>query len=285
MKSFPDKIAVITGAGSGIGRATALLLAKEGAHVHVVDIDGDRAERVANEVRALGRDAWAHQVDCSKHAAIMALADAVYGASGRVDILHNNAGIGHAALAHETRIEDWERVLGINLWGTIYGIHTFVPRMIAQGGGGHIVNTSSGLGLIAVPGMAPYCATKFAVVGISESIRAELEPHGIGVSVICPGIIQTDIVRAAPITGTAEAQRERTMELYEKHGATAETVAKDIVAGIRKNKAVVVTPASHVMPVWALKRISHDAYQSVAKRVGKRVLGVDASEALAPVER
>ena len=278
--NLKDKIAVITGAGSGIGRATALRLAREGVHVHVVDIDPERAEQVATEVRATGRNAWAHAVDCSKHEAIMALADAVYAESGRVDILHNNAGIGHAALAHETRIEDWERVIGINLWGTIYGIHTFVPRMIAQGSGGHIVNTSSGLGLIAVPGMAPYCATKFAVVGISESIRAELEPHGIGVTVVCPGLIQTDIVRASPVTGAAEAQREKTMELYAKHGATAESVAADIVTGIQKNKAVVTSPASHVMPVWALKRLSVDAYQTVAKHVGKRVLGVDATEAL-----
>ncbi|MEQ8280180.1 MAG: SDR family NAD(P)-dependent oxidoreductase [Deltaproteobacteria bacterium] len=278
--NLKDKIAVITGAGSGIGRATALRLAREGVHVHVVDIDPERAEQVATEVRATGRNAWAHAVDCSKHEAIMALADAVYAESGRVDILHNNAGIGHAALAHETRIEDWERVIGINLWGTIYGIHTFVPRMIAQGSGGHIVNTSSGLGLIAVPGMAPYCATKFAVVGISESIRAELEPHGIGVTVVCPGLIQTDIVRASPVTGAAEAQREKTMELYAKHGATAESVAADIVTGIQKNKAVVTSPASHVMPVWALKRLSVDAYQTVAKHVGKRVLGVDATDAL-----
>lgn len=278
--NLKDKIAVITGAGSGIGRATALRLAREGVHVHVVDIDAERAEQVATEVRATGRNAWAHAVDCSKHEAIMALADAVYAESGRVDILHNNAGIGHAALAHETRIEDWERVIGINLWGTIYGIHTFVPRMIAQGSGGHIVNTSSGLGLIAVPGMAPYCATKFAVVGISESIRAELEPHGIGVTVVCPGLIQTDIVRASPVTGAAEAQREKTMELYAKHGATAESVAADIVTGIQKNKAVVTSPASHVMPVWALKRLSVDAYQTVAKHVGKRVLGVDATDAL-----
>ncbi|MEQ9497666.1 MAG: SDR family NAD(P)-dependent oxidoreductase [Deltaproteobacteria bacterium] len=278
--NLKDKIAVITGAGSGIGRATALRLAREGVHVHVVDIDAERAEQVATEVHATGRNAWSHAVDCSKHEAIMALADAVYAESGRVDILHNNAGIGHAALAHETRIEDWERVIGINLWGTIYGIHTFVPRMIAQGSGGHIVNTSSGLGLIAVPGMAPYCATKFAVVGISESIRAELEPHGIGVTVVCPGLIQTDIVRASPVTGAAEAQREKTMELYAKHGATAESVADDIVTGIQKNKAVVTSPASHVMPVWALKRLSVDAYQSVAKHVGKRVLGVDATDAL-----
>ncbi len=278
--NLKDKIAVITGAGSGIGRATALRLAREGVHVHVVDIDAERAEGVATAVRATGRDAWAHAVDCSKHEAIMGLADAVYAESGRVDILHNNAGIGHAALAHETRIEDWERVIGINLWGTIYGIHTFVPRMIAQGSGGHIVNTSSGLGLIAVPGMAPYCATKFAVVGISESIRAELEPHGIGVTVVCPGLIQTDIVRASPVTGAAEAQREKTMELYAKHGATAESVADDIVTGIQKNKAVVTSPASHVMPVWALKRLSVDAYQTVAKHVGKRVLGVDATDTL-----
>ena len=273
MKRFEDKNIVITGAGSGIGRATALAFARAGANIHVVDIDEARATAVAEEIRRLGRGAHAHRVDCSDNAAVVALADEVYRISGRIDVLHNNAGIGHAALAHETRIEDWERVIGINLWGTIYGIHTFVPRMIAQGGGGHIINTSSGLGLIAVPGMAPYCATKFAVVGISESIRAELEPHGIGVTVICPGIINTDIVNAAPLTGAAEAQRQRTIELYDKHGATPESVADDILAGVRKNKAVVTTPASHVFPMWMLKRISNGAYQSLARRVGERVLG------------
>lgn len=280
MKSFRNKNVVITGAGSGIGRSTALAFARAGANVHVVDLDESRANTVAKEVEANGVKAFAHAVDCSKYENVSALAEKTYELSGRIDVLHNNAGVGHAGLTHETSIEDWERVLSINLWGTIYGIHAYVPRMLQQDGERHIVNTASGLGLMAVPGMAPYCATKFAVVGISESIRAELEPSGIAVSVVCPGVINTDIVNSSKPKGSTAAHHEEAKKLFETRGASPDLVAHDILEGLRKNRPVIITPARHVLPMWLVKRASTAMYASLAKRVGKKVLGQNAADLL-----
>lgn len=273
MKNFRDKVVVITGAGSGIGRAVALAFAKEGARVHVVDLERARSESVADEIRSAGGRAIPHQVDCRSRTEIEALADELWASEGRVDILHNNAGIGHGGRIEQTTLEDWDRVLSINLWGTIIGIQTFVPRMLRQGGEAHLINTASGLGLVAAPGMAPYCASKFAVVGISESLTSELAPKGIGVTVLCPGIINTAIVDAARLAGRSDNLRDKIRALYRERGASAESVAADLLAGVRANAPVVITPKSQVGPLWALKRSSLTAYLKVAQAFGTRILG------------
>ena len=171
------KIAVITGAGSGIGRASAMLIARHGARVHVVDVNSEAAERVVGEIEAAAGSAQAHELDVSDPQAVEALAERVFAADRGVDILHNNAGIGHAGNIEATTYEDWQRVIAVNLLGVAYGVQAFVPRMLARGRPASVVNTASMAGIVPTAKMAPYCASKFGVVGMSESLNAELSPR------------------------------------------------------------------------------------------------------------
>ena len=185
------KIAVITGAGSGIGTATARLLAVRGAKVHLADLNADAAEAVARQIRQASGSAEAYVVDVCDPAAVEALAKAVYDADGRVDIMHNNAGMAHAGNIEATTVEDWQQVIGVNLLGVAYGIQAFVPRILTQGGPATIVNTASLAGLVPAALMAPYCASKYGVVGMTEALNAGLSGQGIHVSAVCPGVIDT----------------------------------------------------------------------------------------------
>jgi NAD(P)-dependent dehydrogenase (short-subunit alcohol dehydrogenase family) len=149
--------------------------------------------------------------------------------------------------------------------GTIHGIHAFVPRMLRQGRGGHVVNTASMLGLVASPELAPYTTSKFGVVGLSESLDAELGPKGIRVSAICPGIINTPIVKDATYRGDVAADAGRVQEFYATRGASPDVVADAVLRAIRRNRVIQPVPYSHVMPLWALKRISPRAAVAVSR--------------------
>jgi NAD(P)-dependent dehydrogenase (short-subunit alcohol dehydrogenase family) len=270
-RDFTGKIAVVTGAGSGIGRATALLLARLGATVHLGDLDGDAAERVKAEIG--GATATAHAVDVTDPAAVEALADRVFAADAAVDVLHNNAGIGHGGRVEDTTLEDWQRVLGVNLMGTVHGVHFFVPRMLRQGRPAHVVNTASGLGLLAGAQLAPYCTSKFGVVGMSEALNAELSPRGIRVTALCPGIIDTPITQAAIMRGDLLERTEATQDFYRRRGASAETVAEAAVDAIRKGTMIRTVPRSHVDPGWIVKRISPRASQVLSRHMSKLITG------------
>ncbi len=247
------KTAVVTGAGSGIGRATALLLARHGARVHVADVNADAAVAVVDEI---GRSAVAHNVDVSVPEQVRALADNVFESDGAVDILHNNAGIGHAGDIEATTIEDWQRVIAVNLLGVAYGVQCFVPRMLVQGRPATIVNTASEAGLVPTAKMAPYCTSKFGVVGMSESLDAELCDRGIRVIAVCPGIINTAIVSTGVMRGEIAALQPKAVSFYAKYGASADTVAEAILGAIEKPKLIVPVPRSHVLAPYLLHRLS-----------------------------
>ncbi len=265
------RVAVVTGAGSGIGRATARLLARRGATVHATDLDAASARAVADEIAADGGRATARAVDVSDAAAVEGLAQAVYEQDGAVDVLHNNAGVGHAGPVVETTLEDWRRVVEVNLMGVIHGVHAFVPRLLEQGRPSHIVNTASMAGLLPQAELVPYATTKHAVVGLSESLNAELAPRGVRVTALCPGVINTPIIAAAPMRGELAGRRDRIARFYERFGATPEVVAEAVLDILGGRGVIRTVPRSHVVPAWALWRLSPRLAQPLG-RIGSRVI-------------
>lgn len=248
------RTAVVTGAGSGIGRSLALLLAQRGAHVHVVDLGGPAAKTVAAQIEVAGGTALAHEVDVSDAKAVGALADAVF-AAGPVDLLFNNAGIGHGGAVVDTTLEDWRRLLDVNVMGVVHGVHAFLPRMLTQGTPAHIMCTASAAGLVSNPGMTPYSTTKAAVVGLCEALDAELHGTSVSVSALCPGVISTGIIATTTLRGEWAQRRESTMSLYEKRGTSPDVVARQALAAITRGRKVVPTPRYQTVPPWMLKRV------------------------------
>jgi NAD(P)-dependent dehydrogenase (short-subunit alcohol dehydrogenase family) len=263
--SFDGKLALITGAGSGIGRATATAFARAGADLVLCDIDEASLETTAGPLRGLGRRVSSHRVDVSRRDEMRALAEEVERVHGAVDVLVNNAGVALAAPILETSLEDWEWILSINLWGVVYGCHFFAPGMVRRGRG-HIVNLASIAGLVGGVPLGAYSTTKFAVVGYSESLRDELAPHGIGVTAICPGVINTPITQNSRARGAWEAMRPRFTSLFQKRGHGPEKVAAAILDAVVHDRALVpVTPEA-----WAIyfaKRAAPSATLEMMRRV------------------
>jgi NAD(P)-dependent dehydrogenase (short-subunit alcohol dehydrogenase family) len=202
-------VAVVTGGAGGIGLALARAFAARGARIVLADVDAAALARAEGELAAAGAEAFGVAADVTRRESVAALADAAFARFGAVHLLCNNAGIAVAGPLVGADPDDWRRAMDVNFWGVVYGIDAFLPRMIAQRQGGHVLNTASMAGLVGMQGLGIYCATKFAVVGLSESLRRELEPHGIGVSVLCPMLVATRIAensaralgRASPAPG------------------------------------------------------------------------------------
>jgi NAD(P)-dependent dehydrogenase (short-subunit alcohol dehydrogenase family) len=256
------KLALVTGAGSGIGRATAVALGRAGARIVAIDVDESGVESIAAELGA--KCQLARRVDVGNRGQMRQLADEVHQRFGALGILVNNAGVGHSGGVLDTPIEDWDWTIGVNLWGVVHGCHFFVPRMVDARAGGHVVNVASAFGLFAAPGVGPYCTTKFAVVGLSESLRAELAPHGVGVSVICPGVIATDIIRRGRFSD--ESMRAPAAERFARRGRGPHYVASAIVRAIRRDTAVVPVGAE----AW-LAYIGKRAAPGLTERIARRV--------------
>lgn len=259
------RVAVITGAGSGIGRATALLLARRGARVHLADLNGQSALAVLSEIEARGGSGAAHTLDVANCDELEALAAAIFAAEQAVDILHNNAGIGHGANIEATTYEDWQRVISVNLLGVAYGVQAFVPRMLRQGRPASVINTASMAGIVPTAKMAPYCASKYGVVGLSEALNAELSGRGIHVSAICPGIIDTPIVATGIMRGEVAALQARATDFYAKHGASADEVAQAVLRTIARHRLIVPVPRRQVTPPYLLHRLSPRLVQPLAR--------------------
>jgi len=267
---FNGKVVAVTGAASGIGRETALAFARRGARLAVADIDGQRLQDVHHELEGMGTENIASVVDVAQANQVEKWCEEVYREMGRVDVLYNNAGIGIAGRLEDVSLHDWEWIVGVNLWGVIHGCHFFYPRMVAQGGGGHIVNTASGAGLAPLPLMTAYCCTKYAVVGFSETLRAEAAQYGIGVSVICPGIVDTPITRSAKLCSptersTTQELQDRLVRIYGRRGYTPDRVAAAVVKAVERNKGVVPVCPETYLGDW-LHRLSRKLNDAGLKR-------------------
>lgn len=240
IRDLRDKVVVITGAGSGIGRATAGQFAAAGARLFLADLSAERLAQVAAELGPRAAAVETQVCDVGERDEVQALARATLERYGRVDVVHNNAGVALAMSVAETTLADWQWITRVNYWGVIYGVEAFLPHLMAQRSG-HIVNTASVMGLCATPNTGAYCATKHAIVGLSEALRAELREHNVGVTAVCPGVIQTRVIEAARIRTRPGAKAERAWieDLYRQRGWPPERVGRAVVAAVRRDRAVV----------------------------------------------
>lgn len=197
MKNLSGRTAVITGGASGIGYAMAESFAGAGMKLALADKDADLLDQAVATLTGAGAEVIGLKLDVTDRAAMLAAAAAVQATFGAVHVLCNNAGIGAAALLEDTTPAEWDASVGINLNAIYNGLHAFLPGIRRHGQGGHIVNTASMAGLVPTPGMAAYSATKFAVVGLTETLHQELRPHGIGVTLVCPGFVKTRLMETS----------------------------------------------------------------------------------------
>jgi NAD(P)-dependent dehydrogenase (short-subunit alcohol dehydrogenase family) len=267
-RELSDKLVVVTGAGSGIGRETALAFGSLGAEIVIADLNAAPAEETAAMVRDRGVDAHSYVVDVSDVGAMEDFAKRVVADHGVPDIVVNNAGIGIAGNFLDTTASDWERIVDVNLLGVVHGCRLFGQAMVDRREGGHIVNVASAAAFTPSRTLGAYCATKAAVLMLSECLRAELSDKGIGVSAICPGIVNTPITTSTHYVGVSDDEesdrRKRVSKQYARRNYPPSKVAKAIVKAVRTNAAVVpVTPEAR--GARFMSRLSPGAMRRFAK--------------------
>lgn len=259
MKDFQGKVAVVTGAASGIGRALAGKSVQEGMKVVLADVEERALKQAEEELQAGGAQVVAVRTDVSQADEVEALAKITFETFGAVHLLFNNAGVGAGTTVLESSLADWQWVLGVNLWGVIYGLHFFVPRMLAQDSEGHIINTASGAGLISSAGLGIYKVSKHGVVTLSETLALELAARGarLKASVLCPGVVSTRIMDAernrpqafanapeeqhvSPETAAMEAALQAFSQLVQA-GLAPSQVAEMVFDAIRQEKFYILT--------------------------------------------
>jgi len=271
IQDFRDRKCLITGAASGIGRAAATILSGLGSRLFLTDLREAPLREVVDEIqRAGGRvEHWA-ALDVSVHEEVERFAAAVHEAAGPMDIVMNVAGISIWGPVERLRREHWERVIGVDLLGPIYVIECFLPPMVRAGNGGHLVNVSSAAGLIALPWHAAYSAAKFGLVGVSEVLRYDLMPHRIGVSVICPGAVDTPLKHTVEILGVDREHPtfQGLLDRFSRHAVSPEKVARLMVEAVRKNRFLVVTSFDIWLAYWCKRKLFF-AYHLAMRKINE----------------
>lgn len=278
MHAFAGKTAIVTGGASGIGRAFGAQLVAHGAHVVLADIDGAGAKAAAQNMNDSGDGTViGAELDVRDRQAVQALVDDVAARTGRLDLMFNNAGLSMGGATHEMEEAAWRRIVDVNIHGVVNGVLAAYPRMVAQGSG-HIVNTASGAGLSAPVFTAAYSATKYAVVGLSTALRPEAAQHGVRVTVVCPGAVDTPILDYGPPSDLSpEEQRFMFMtgrEYLAKVGLSpmpADRFARKALRAVARNKAVVVVPRS-AKALWYAQRFSPGLMERMGRVTARRIL-------------
>ena len=271
----------ITGAGSGIGRATALACAREHATLFLTDIATDGlAETATQAVEAGGTVAWSQPGDIADHAAVQAMAKEITSEHGSMDVVMNVAGIAEWGTISAMPHEGWERLIQVNLMGPIHVMEYFVPPMVDAGRGGPVVNVSSAAGIIGMPWHAAYSASKFGLRGVSEVLRFDLRRHGIHVSLVCPGGVDTGLTRTIRIAGVDKSSRsfQKALDRFRSHAVTPEHAAKAILKGMRRGRYWIYT-SPDIRLIHTLQRHCEPAYVAAM-----RVLNYGANRTLPQVE-
>jgi len=273
MKSFENKVAAITGAASGMGRALAIALARRGCHLALSDVQAEQLAKTATIAGSVGRvKITTEHVDVSKRDQVYTWADATARAHGRVNLIFNNAGVTYASTIEGAGYDQFEWIVGINFWGVVYGTKAFLPYLKASGDG-HVVNISSLFGLLGYPGQGTYTATKFAVRGFTETLREELEIERAPVSATCvhPGGIKTNIARSARVSGSLKdlgvEDVEGSAKRFEKmfFRTTAEDAAELILRGVERNaRRVLVGGDARLLDV--VQRLLPSSYEWMIAR-------------------
>lgn len=246
---YKDKVALITGGGSGIGRCLCLELGREGSRVIVTDIALETAKEVAAEIKAAGGQAWAMWLDVSEVEAVQAVVKEIKQSFQRLDYIFNNAGIALAGEIRDMTYSQWQKMIDVNIWGVIYG-STEAYKLMTEQGYGHIVNIASVSGLVGAPITAAYATTKYAVVGYSTTLRAEAEALGVQVTVVCPAFVDTNMYQNVNVI---KADRKRSLSLTPSRKLSPDKAARTILKGVARNKKYVVFPFSGRLVWWLYK--------------------------------
>jgi NAD(P)-dependent dehydrogenase (short-subunit alcohol dehydrogenase family) len=243
LRIFDGGVAVITGGASGIGRALSHELAQRGCEVVIADLQEELALATADEIQSRGGKASVRRVDVRHYDDMAAVVKDTFSRCGRLDFFFNNAGIGVGGDTHLHTVETWDRIIDINLKGVVYGVQAVYPLMRSQGFG-HIVNTASAAGLIPVPGVAAYTATKHAVVGLSKSLRLEASAAGVRVSALCPGVIRTPILQGGGVLGRIHGFSQTAMDKVIRFMRPMDPgeFARQALNGVARNRCIIVVP-------------------------------------------
>jgi NAD(P)-dependent dehydrogenase (short-subunit alcohol dehydrogenase family) len=266
---FSGKRCFLTGAASGIGRATVLKLAAEGAELYLTDRDADGLEETVLDAEALGATVPAHRaLDISDYDEVAAFAADIHARHPAMDVVMNIAGVSAWGTVDQLTHQHWRSMIDINLMGPIHVIETFLPPMVAAGRGGHLVNVSSAAGLVALPWHAAYSASKYGLRGLSEVLRFDLARHRIGVSVVVPGAVKTPLVQTVQIAGVDrdDPRVQKWTNRFSGHAVSPEHVADRILDGVRKNRFLIYT-SPDIRALYLFKRTAWWPYSIAMKRV------------------